>query len=638
MARTDAALGTYARLTHYSIFVAFAQNGRRNLEQTERPLATKPLKFLYGYARQYAGVLTITVISMLLLVGVQLLIPWIIKTMVGAITGTDGNILTMEKVTDLALLALLVYVARAFLQFLRSYMAHVAGWGVVAEARKLIYAHLQRLSLRFYEDKQTGQLMSRMVNDSDKFELLIAHAIPDIAVNVLTLISVTVVLVNMNWQLTLLSMVPIPFILISLRMFARYVRPAFRERQQELGELNAILNDNISGIREIKTFTREHIETCRIDGRIDRYRDSLLHALKMMATFQPFIQFTSALGTIILIYFGGKLAFDQVLTVADLVGFFLYLELFYQPLHHLSGAWEQIQEALASADRVTELLEEVPEVGDAENAVALTMPIKGGITLHDVRFGYIPEETVLNNVNLDIAPRSTVALVGPTGVGKTTLAGLIPRFYDVDEGSICIDGIDIRRLALDSLRAQISIVLQDVFLFHGTVRDNILFGRADAAQEEVIAAAHVANAHDFISQLPQGYDTVIGERGVKLSGGQKQRLSIARAVLKDAPILILDEATSSVDTETERLIQQALDRLMQGKTTLVIAHRLSTIRSADQIVVLGNGGIAERGNHDALMAQHGTYWHLNRVQSQDPTLVIGKTGEANESATAHTRS
>ena len=606
--------------------------------QIERPLATKPLKFLYGYASQYAGVLTITVISMLLLVGVQLLIPWILKTMVGAITGADGKVLTMEKVTDLALLALLVYVARAFLQFLRSYMAHVAGWGVVAEARKLIYAHLQRLSLRFYEDKQTGQLMSRMVNDSDKFELLIAHAIPDIAVNVLTLISVTFVLVNMNWQLTLLCMVPIPFILISLRLFARYVRPAFRERQQELGELNAILNDNISGIREIKTFTREHIETRRIDGRIDRYRDSLLHALKMMATFQPFIQFTSALGTIILIYFGGKLAFDQVLTVADLVGFFLYLELFYQPLHHLSGAWEQIQEALASADRVTELLEEVPEVDDAEKAVALPLPIKGGITLQDVRFGYIPGETILNSVNLDIAPRSTVALVGPTGVGKTTLAGLIPRFYDVDGGRICIDGIDIRRLSLDSLRAQISIVLQDVFLFHGTVRDNILFGRADAAQEEVIAAAHVANAHDFISQLPQGYDTIIGERGVKLSGGQKQRLSIARAVLKDAPILILDEATSSVDTETEQLIQQALDRLMQGKTTLVIAHRLSTIRSANQIVVLGNGGIAERGNHDALMAQRGIYWHLNRVQSQDPTLVISKTREANESTTEHTRS
>ncbi|MFT5089533.1 MAG: ATP-binding cassette subfamily B protein [Planctomycetota bacterium] len=587
-----------------------------------KALATKPLKFLYRYARDYAGALSIAIVSMILLVGVQLFIPWIIKTMVGAITSADGNQLTMENITDLALLALAVYVARAVLQFLRSYMAHVAGWGVVAEARKLIYSHLQRLSLRFYEDKQTGQLMSRVVNDSDKFELLIAHAIPDILVNILTLISVTVVLVSMNWQLTLLSMVPIPLILISLRLFARYVRPAFRARQQELGELNAILNDNISGIREIKTFTREKIEAERISHRIDKYRDSLLHALKMMATFQPFIQFTSALGTIILIYFGGRLAFNQELSVEDLVGFFLYLELFYQPLHHLSGAWEQIQEALASADRVAELLDEAPEIHDAADAIALSLPVQGAISLRDVRFGYDANQPVLEDINLEVAPRSTVALVGPTGVGKTTLAGLIPRFYDLDAGSISVDGTDIRQLKLDSLRSQISIVLQDVFLFHGTARENILFGRADATEAELIEAAKIANAHEFLSQLPQGYETIIGERGVKLSGGQKQRLSIARAVLKDAPILILDEATSSVDTETERLIQQALERLMQGKTTLVIAHRLSTIRSADQIIVLSGKGIAERGNHEDLMAERGIYWHLNQVQLEDPTLVL----------------
>jgi ATP-binding cassette, subfamily B, bacterial len=601
--------------------VAFCRRIPSAERHRERHPATKPLKFLFRYARDYTGVLSIAVASMLLLVGVQLLIPWIIKTMVGAITAADGSRLTLDNVNHLALLALAVYIARAVLQFLRSYMAHVAGWGVVAEARKLLYSHLQRLSLRFYEDKQTGQLMSRVVNDSDKFELLIAHAIPDIAVNILTLVGVTAVLLSMNWQLTLLSMLPIPLILASLRLFARYVRPAFRERQQELGELNAILNDNISGIREIKTFTREDIEADRINGRIDRYRDSLLHALKMMATFQPFIQFASALGTIILIYFGGRLAFNQVLSVADLVGFFLYLELFYQPLHHLSGAWEQIQEALASADRVAELLDEAPEIYDAPDAVALPSPLRAAIAFHGVCFGYDPKESVLKKVDLDIAPRSTVALVGPTGVGKTTLAGLIPRFYDVDAGSICIDGIDIRQLRLDALRAQISIVLQDVFLFHGTARDNILFGRADASEAELIEAAKVANAHEFISQLPQGYDTMVGERGVKLSGGQKQRLSIARAVLKDAPILILDEATSSVDTETERLIQQALDRLMVGKTTLVIAHRLSTIRNADQIVVLGGKGIAECGRHDQLMARRGVYWHLNQVLVQEPTLV-----------------
>jgi ATP-binding cassette subfamily B protein/subfamily B ATP-binding cassette protein MsbA len=553
---------------------------------------------------------------MLLLVGVQLLIPWIIKTMIGAMTDPVRNQLTLDDVTWLALLALLVYVARAVLQFLRSYMAHIAGWGVVADARKLIYEHLQRLSLRFYEDKQTGQLMSRLVNDSDKFELLIAHAIPDVLVNVLTLIAVMAVLFSLNWQLTLLSMLPIPLIVLSLRLFAKYVRPAFRARQQELGELNAILNDNLSGIREIKTFTREDVEAQRINTRIDRYRDSLLFALKMMATFQPFIQFTSALGTIIIIYFGGRLALRQVLSVEDLVAFFLYLELFYQPLHHLSGAWEQIQEALASSDRVADLLNEQPEIIEAPGAVTLPNPVEGAINFRNVFFGYTEGEIVLEDINLNILPHSTVALVGPTGVGKSTLVSLIPRFYDICAGAITVDGRDIREVTLKSLRAQISIVLQDVFLFHGTARDNILFGRPDATEAEVIAAAKVANAHDFIQNLPQGYDTIIGERGVKLSGGQKQRLSIARAVLKDAPILILDEATSSVDTETEMLIQQALERLMVGKTTLVIAHRLSTIRNADMIVVLNGKGIIEKGSHAELMARRGLYWRLNQVQHQ----------------------
>lgn len=575
------------------------------------------LRYWLVYAKNYKGSLALTIISMLLLVGTQLLIPWIIKTLVAAVTELEGGRMTSELVTRLALLALAVYVARAGLQFLRSYMAHVAGWGVVADARKLVYGHLQRLSLRFYEDKQTGQLMSRVVNDTDKFELLIAHAVPDILVNVLTLIGVMIVLVAMNWQLTLLSMVPIPLILLSLRMFARYVRPAFRERQKELGELNAILNDNLSGIREIKTFTRERTELGRIQGRIDRYRDSLLHALKMMAIFQPFIQFTSALGTVVVIYFGGQLILGQRLAVAELVAFFLYLELFYQPLHHLSDAWEKIQEALASSDRVTELLDETPEVDERPGAIALPSRARGEIEFQNVGFGYLADDRVLRNINLHIPAHSTVALVGPTGVGKTTFASLIPRFYDVSEGVIKLDGYDLRGLTLTSLRRQISIVLQDVFLFHGTARDNILFGREDATEAEVIEAAKIANAHEFISALPNGYDTIIGERGVKLSGGQKQRLSIARAILKDAPILILDEATSSVDTATEKLIQEALERLMVGRTTIMIAHRLSTIRNADLIVVLDDGSIAEAGNHEQLMARRGLYWRLNQVQEAE---------------------
>ena len=582
------------------------------------------LKFLYPYVRRHKLSLVITVISMLLLVGVQLLIPWIIKTMVGAVTNPDGNQMSYAMVTRLAVLALLVYVARAVLQFLRSYMAHVAGWGVVADARKQIYEHLQRLSLRFYEDKQTGQLMSRVINDSDKFELLIAHAIPDVLVSVLTLAGVTMVLMTLNWRLALLSMVPIPLILLSLRSFARYVRPAFRERQHELGELNAILNDNISGIREIKAFTRENLEALRIRMRIDRYRDSLLHALKMMAIFQPFIQFSSSLGTIVVIYFGGMMILNETLAVDELVAFFLYLELFYQPLHHLSDAWEKIQESLASADRVAELLDEKPDIVERVGAIELLGRATGAIRLERVCFAYISGETVLKDINLEIPAHATVALVGPTGVGKSTFASLVPRFYDATGGRISLDGYDLRDLSIASLRSQISMVLQDVFLFHGTVRENILFGRAGASDAEMVDAATTANAHEFIARLPDGYDTMIGERGVKLSGGQKQRLSIARAVLKDAPILILDEATSSVDTETESLIQQALERLMVGRTTIIIAHRLSTVRNADMIVVLSNKIVAETGTHDELISKQGLYWQLNQVQQRESTNGASK--------------
>ena len=574
------------------------------------------LSFLFSYARRYTGVLVVTVISMLLLVAAQLVIPWIIKTMVAEVTAPAGGSITYETVTRLALLALAVYIVRAGLQFLRSYMAHVAGWGVVADARKLIYAHLQKLSLRFYSDKQTGQLMSRVVNDSDKFELLIAHALPDIVVNALTLVGVTIVLATIDWKLTLFTMIPIPLIIIAMRSFAKFVQPAFVKRQQELGELNAILADNLAGMREIKAFTREEDEASRIRKRIDGYRDSLLYALKMLAIFHPVIQFSSALGTIVIIYFGGRMIVGGALAVDELVAFFLYLDLFYQPLQRLSDSWEQIQESLASASRVSELLEESPEPDEGAGAIVLPERAIGHLRFENVVFNYLPSQPVLEGINLDIPANSTLALVGPTGVGKTTLASLVPRFYDVNGGRITLDGHDLRDISLASLRQQISMVLQDVYLFHGTARENILFGRSGATEEEMIEAAKIANAHEFLMRLPDGYDTIIGERGVKLSGGQKQRLSIARAILKDAPILILDEATSAVDTETEALIQQALERLMQGRTTIVIAHRLSTVRNADQIVVLSEGGIAEQGTHAELMQRRGLYWNLNQVQQR----------------------
>ena len=572
------------------------------------------LQLVFRFAKKYWLSLTVTVLAMILLVGAQLLIPWLIRTLVSLVTTQPFPADIIQQITRLSMIGLVVFLARGVLQFLRSYMAHIAGWGVVADTRKHVYNHIQQLSLRFYEDKQTGQMMSRVVNDTEIFESLIAHSTPDIIVNILTFAGVLVILISLNWKLALLSMVPIPLIVLGIRYFATRVRPAFRFRQEMLGELNAVLNDNIAGIREIKAFTREDIEETRISRGIDGYMNSLLGALKLMAVFHPLVEFASSLGTLIVIYFGGILVFNETLPVADLVAYFLYLETFYAPVRIFAQSWERFQEALASADRVNELIQESPDITDRPEAIELTEAVEGHIQLNDVSFKYKTGDLVLRDVSLDIPAHKIVALVGPTGVGKSTLVSLIPRFYDVTEGSITLDGIDLKDIQQASLRQQISIVLQDVFLFHGTVCDNILFGRSEATEEEMIAAAKAANAHDFILELPEGYDTMIGERGVKLSGGQKQRVSIARAVLKNAPILILDEATSSVDTETELLIQQALERLMAGRTTIIIAHRLSTVRNADKIVVLEEDNIREMGSHEELMTEEGLYHKLYTIQ------------------------
>ena len=574
------------------------------------------MKLLLRFSKRYIWALSITVLSMLALVGAQLLIPWLIRSLIELVTDHQLTQETMNTVSRLTLIALVTFLARSFMQFLRSYLAHIAGWGVVSDARRYIYEHMQKLSLRFYEDKQTGQLMSRVVNDTDLFERMIAHAIPDVIVNLITFVGITLVLSSMNLQLTLYSMAPIPLVILALIGFSKVVRPAFRRRQHEVGELNAVLNDSISGIREIKAFNREFEQLERVEMGIERHRVSLLHALRLMAIFQPFIDFSTSIGQLVVIFFGGQMALQGTLSVADLVAFFLYLEMFYQPIRALGMSWEHVQEAMAGFDRVEELLQESADVKELSNPVVLPTPIQGHLSIDNVSFSYNSSEVVLKDINLDIPASNVVALVGPTGVGKSTLVSLLPRFYDVQTGSIKLDGIDIRDLSVEKLRQNISIVLQDVFLFHGTVRENILFGNPKASETDIINAAKVSNAYDFIMELPQGFNTIIGERGVKLSGGQRQRISVARAVLKDTPILILDEATSSVDTETELLIQQALERLMKGRTTIIIAHRLSTIRNADKIVVLKGNAIIEQGTHQELINNDGLYKRLYTVQEK----------------------
>ena len=553
---------------------------------------------------------------MLGLVGAQLFIPWIIRQLIARLTTEPLNQGTLDFITRISLIALMVFVARALMQFTRSYASHKAGWGVVSDARRLVYEHIQKLSLRFYEDKQTGQLMSRIINDTDLFERMIAHALPDVIVNGITLIGVTAILLSMNVRLTLLTLIPIPLIIFALIGYSKLVRPAFKTRQQSLGELNAVLNDSLSGIREVKAFAREEDELDKVDNKIQLVLHKNLRALKLMAIFNPIFDLAAGIGQLLVIFFGARMAIGGTLSIANLVAFFLYLDSFYTPVRNLGNSMEAVQESLAGFERIADILIVPPEIASPAEPHEFPEPIRGNVRFENVGFHYNPGEEVLTDINLEIPAGSTIALVGPTGVGKTTLVSLIPRFYDVTQGSVFIDGVDVRDIALEQLHQSVSMVLQEVFLFHGTVRENILFGKPDATEEEMIRAAQIANAAEFIDQMPHGYDTLIGERGVKLSGGQKQRLSIARAVLKDSPILILDEATSSVDTETELLIQQALERLIKGRTTIIIAHRLSTVRNADRIVALEGAKIVEAGTHEELLAEKGLYYKLYTAQQQ----------------------
>ncbi len=555
-------------------------------------------------AKPWWGELVVTVISLLAASLLSLVTPEAIRKLT-ALLGTPGNATTALILKYCGILVG-AYLLRALCRFLSMWQAHVAAWNFVGYLTSLCYDKLQSLSMRYYSDKQTGEIMSRMINDTRQLEVLIAHSLPDMATNVIVVAGVAVMIFRINPLLALYTLIPVPFILLLSRLFTTKVAPLFKINQEVLAGLNGHTQDNLSGMKEIQAFGKEGRESLGMKDYCRHYSFVNIRANFYNAMYHPAVEFITSIGTVIVMGAGGYFVMRGRMSTADIVGFFMYLSLFYSPLSALARLAEDIQVSKACGNRVLELLDTESEIKEDDDAKDIPT-CSGDVRFDNVVFGYSGDSKVLDGISFDVKPGKMLALVGATGVGKTTIVSLLERFYDPQSGKITIDGHDIRHATLSSLRKNISIVLQDVFLFNGTVYENIAYGAENATEEEVYAAAKTACADEFIREMPDGYMTKIGERGVRLSGGQKQRIAIARAVLRKTPILVLDEATSAVDNETEAQIQKAIENLSGSHTLIVIAHRLTTIMKADDIIVLRDGKIAEEGTHDELMKKGGIY-------------------------------
>ena len=517
---------------------------------------------------------------------------------------------------DIAILILIAaFFLRDFFNSIRIQVNNHFEQNVVFDMRREVYARLQRLPLKYYDRRASGDLMTRVIEDVNAVERLLIDGTEQGTVSIISIVGVLTILFITNPILAGIALIPIPILIFGAMWYTLTAHKRYRKQRQAASAMNSLLMDNLQGIREIKAFAKEKHEDDRFTDRAEAMRQGTLTIMRAWAFYNPSMSFVAATGTALVLWIGGGQIMNDQMSVGELVAFLFYLALFYEPISKLHGLNQMLQSARAGGERVFDILDNTEERKSFKDLISLPSKVKGEVEYNAVEFNYDKDKTTLKDINFLAKSGQMIALVGPTGAGKSTLINLLPAFYETSQGNITIDGQNIAKTTLESLRNNISTVSQEPFLFNGSVGENISYGNLDASQKEINEAAKAANCDKFINELPEGLDTKVGERGIRLSVGEKQRISIARALLKNAPILILDEATASVDTETERLIQQALDRLMSGRTSFVIAHRLSTIRNADQILVLKSGRIIERGSHNELIKKQGLYSRLARIQN-----------------------
>lgn len=570
------------------------------------------LKKLVSYYKPYKKVFLADMFFAIMASFIALLIPLVVRYVTAKVIYMPAE----QVVKTMIIIAIVVGILILFQCYCNYYIAnygHVMGAKIEYDMRAEIFGHFQKLSFSFYDDEKVGQLMSRITSDLFGITELLHHGPENVTISVIKIIGALAILLSINVRLALIAFLLVPFMLVYAYFFNKKMKQAFRVNRIKIAEINAQIEDNLSGIRVVKSFANEDLENKKFKVGNDAFLEAKKNNYKYMGGYNSGLTAFTTMINLLVIVSGGLMITKDMISVTDLVTFLLYINIFTDPIKTLIDFTEQFQNGYSGYERFLQILSIEPEIKDSENAVSINN-VKGDIKLEDVSFKYNDSShRVLKHINLEVKAGSYVALVGSSGAGKTTLCNLIPRFYEATSGKITIDGKDIKDIKLKDLRDNIGIVQQDVYLFVGTVYDNIRYGRPDATREEVIAAAKEANAYNFIMSLPNGFETDIGQRGIKLSGGQKQRISIARVFLKNPPILIFDEATSALDNESEKIVQESMEKLAKNRTTMVIAHRLSTIRNAEKILVLTDKGIEEQGTHKELMDKHGIYYDLYNV-------------------------